>query len=73
MLVADNGRRGAFITLGSHERDDLRVVIAWVLEQREVTDVILYGRSMGSVAALLVASEVSPDRERALKRFACAR
>lgn len=47
---------GAYITLGAHERDDLLLILQWVMKQQEVTDCILYGRSMGSVAALLLAS-----------------
>lgn len=47
---------GAYITLGAHERDDLLVVLQWVLKQPQVSECVLYGRSMGSVAALLVMS-----------------
>lgn len=46
---------GDYITLGVHERDDLALVLEWVLKQPEVGECIIYGRSMGSVAGLLVA------------------
>lgn len=52
---------GDTITLGRRERDDLRTVLEWVLQQDTVTEVLLAGRSMGAVAALLVASEPDAD------------
>lgn len=48
---------GGYITLGQHERDDLRVVLDWLLTQREVSAVVIVGRSMGAVATLLLSSD----------------
>lgn len=48
---------GEFITLGPKEARDTAVIIDYVREKCGVNQVILWGRSMGAVAAILFASE----------------
>jgi alpha-beta hydrolase superfamily lysophospholipase len=47
---------GSFVTLGHRERFDLECVLDYLLGQKWVTGIALYGRSMGAATALLVAS-----------------
>ena len=44
---------GEFISLGWHERDDVNYIVNFLRENRNVSTVALWGRSMGAVTALL--------------------
>jgi len=44
---------GEYISLGWHERDDLNLIIDYLRKERRVSTIGLWGRSMGSVTALL--------------------
>jgi len=44
---------GEYISLGWHERDDLNMIIEYLRKERRVSTIGLWGRSMGSVTALL--------------------
>ncbi|GAB2224765.1 hypothetical protein Droror1_Dr00005535 [Drosera rotundifolia] len=48
---------GEFVSLGWHERDDLRVVVSHLRSNEQVSRIGLWGRSMGSVTSLLYGSE----------------
>jgi pimeloyl-ACP methyl ester carboxylesterase len=45
--------QGEFISLGWHEREDLSIIIEYLRKERRVSTIGLWGRSMGSVTALL--------------------
>eukprot|EP01053_Blabericola_migrator_P003791 Blabericola_migrator_1__3790@NODE_213_length_11357_cov_483_488574_g178_i1_p3_GENE_NODE_213_length_11357_cov_483_488574_g178_i1NODE_213_length_11357_cov_483_488574_g178_i1_p3_ORF_typecomplete_len400_score26_88Hydrolase_4/PF12146_8/2e23Peptidase_S15/PF02129_18/8_1e17Peptidase_S9/PF00326_21/3_4e13Abhydrolase_1/PF00561_20/9e13DUF1100/PF06500_11/2_6e12DUF818/PF05677_12/1_9e10Abhydrolase_6/PF12697_7/1_1e09Acyl_transf_2/PF02273_15/1_2e06Acyl_transf_2/PF02273_15/0_77DLH/PF01738_18/4_7e08BAAT_C/PF08840_1 len=54
---AGSGRsEGEYVTLGWNEEDDLRSVVDYLRENRRVSHLGLWGRSMGAVAALRYAS-----------------
>jgi len=44
---------GEFISLGWYERDDVETIVNYLREHRKVSTIGLWGRSMGSVTALL--------------------
>ncbi len=44
---------GEYISLGWFERDDLAMIIDYLRENRRVSTIGLWGRSMGAVTALL--------------------
>ena len=44
---------GEYVSLGWYERDDLQDVITYLREERRVSTIGLWGRSMGAVTALL--------------------
>ena len=44
---------GEYISLGIHESDDLEAVIKFLRNSGKVSDIGLWGRSMGAVTALL--------------------
>lgn len=44
---------GEFISLGWHERDDVAKIVEYLRENRNVSTIGLWGRSMGAVTALL--------------------
>ncbi|EQC39119.1 hypothetical protein SDRG_03327 [Saprolegnia diclina VS20] len=44
---------GKYVSLGYHEKRDIDVVLTHLRDSGEVSNVILWGRSMGAVAALL--------------------
>ena len=44
---------GEYISLGWHERDDLGIIVDYLRKERRVSTIGLWGRSMGSVTALL--------------------
>ncbi|CAO2823559.1 unnamed protein product [Amaranthus hypochondriacus] len=48
---------GKYVSLGWHEKDDLRVVITYLRSQKRVSHIGLWGRSMGAVTSLLYGSE----------------
>ena len=47
---------GEFISLGWHEKDDVDLVVQFLLRERGVKRLALWGRSMGSSAAILYSS-----------------
>ena len=57
MLVFDfpvyGKREGEYISLGYHEKEDVRVVIDFVKKIEGVGEIGLWGRSMGAATALL--------------------
>ena len=44
---------GDYITLGWYEWEDLAQVITYLLKKQEVTNIGLWGRSMGAVTSLM--------------------
>jgi len=62
-LVFDFRRHGEStgerVTLGYHEKNDFGSAVRFLREQRPDAKVLLYGVSMGAVAALLAASEIA--------------
>ncbi|KMT04345.1 hypothetical protein BVRB_8g184190 isoform B [Beta vulgaris subsp. vulgaris] len=48
---------GNYVSLGWHEKDDLRVVVAYLRSKDHVSHIGLWGRSMGAVTSLLYGSE----------------
>ncbi|OQS01282.1 serine protease family S09X [Achlya hypogyna] len=48
---------GKYVSLGYHEKRDIDVVVAHLRASDQVSNIILWGRSMGAVASLLCAQE----------------
>ncbi|GAB2299002.1 hypothetical protein Dimus_033078 [Dionaea muscipula] len=48
---------GDFVSLGWHEKDDLGVVVSYLRNNKQVSRIGLWGRSMGAVTSLLYGSE----------------
>lgn len=48
---------GEFVSLGYYEKEDIGAIVEYMRQQRRVKTIVLWGRSMGAVAALLYASE----------------
>ncbi|OQS05141.1 serine protease family S09X [Thraustotheca clavata] len=48
---------GKYVSLGYHEKRDIDLVLAYLRESNHVSNIVLWGRSMGAVAALLCAQE----------------
>merc|ERR1712166_261882 len=48
---------GAWVTLGHKEKDDLNAVVQYLYENKRVSTVGLWGRSMGAVTSLLFCKE----------------
>ena len=48
--------QGEYVSFGYYEQRDVHCVVQHLLDHRQVTEVVLWGRSMGAVAALLYAS-----------------
>lgn len=48
---------GEYVTLGARERYDVRAVVQYLRDEGKTSTIALWGRSMGSVAALLYADE----------------
>ncbi|XP_057961439.1 uncharacterized protein LOC131153260 isoform X2 [Malania oleifera] len=48
---------GDYVSLGWHERDDLKVVVSYLRSNRQVSCIGLWGRSMGAVTSLLYGAE----------------
>ena len=48
---------GEYVTFGHKERDDLKSVIAYIVKHKRVSDVVLWGRSMGAVASIFYMAE----------------
>jgi pimeloyl-ACP methyl ester carboxylesterase len=47
---------GEYVSFGYYEQRDVDCVVQHLLSHRQVTDIVLWGRSMGAVAALLYTS-----------------
>lgn len=47
---------GEYITLGVRESEDLAKMIEYVTTKKGVTDIALWGRSMGAVASIIYCS-----------------
>jgi alpha-beta hydrolase superfamily lysophospholipase len=72
---------GEFITLGLKEKEDLHAVLAYVRRETRYEEVVLWGRSMGAVTALLYIADPKSYRIQAvvadspfadLEQVACA-
>ncbi|KAJ8759673.1 hypothetical protein K2173_009762 [Erythroxylum novogranatense] len=48
---------GDYVSLGWHEKDDLKVVISYLRSNKQVSRIGLWGRSMGAVTSLLYGVE----------------
>ncbi|PON78243.1 Alpha/beta hydrolase fold [Trema orientale] len=48
---------GDYVSLGWHERDDLKVVVSYLRSNKQISRVGLWGRSMGAVTCLLYGAE----------------
>lgn len=47
---------GEYISLGWHEKDDVDLVVKYLEKNKKITKIVLWGRSMGSSAAILYTS-----------------
>ncbi|XP_061954693.1 uncharacterized protein LOC133676910 isoform X2 [Populus nigra] len=48
---------GDYVSLGWHERDDLKVVVSYLRSNKQISRIGLWGRSMGAVTSLLYGAE----------------
>ncbi|PPR95304.1 hypothetical protein GOBAR_AA25344 [Gossypium barbadense] len=48
---------GDYVSLGWHERDDLKIVVSYLRSERQISRIGLWGRSMGAVTSLLYGAE----------------
>ncbi|MFS8015607.1 putative serine aminopeptidase, S33, alpha/Beta hydrolase [Helianthus anomalus] len=48
---------GNYVSLGWHERDDLKVVVSYLRKNEQISRIGLWGRSMGAVTSLLYGAE----------------
>ncbi|KAG1364279.1 putative Ubiquitin-conjugating enzyme E2 28 [Cocos nucifera] len=48
---------GDYVSLGWHEKDDLRIVVSFLRSNKQVSCIGLWGRSMGAVTSLLYGAE----------------
>ncbi|XP_057478074.1 uncharacterized protein LOC130765610 isoform X2 [Actinidia eriantha] len=48
---------GAYVSLGWHEKDDLKVVVSYLRSNKQISCIGLWGRSMGAVTSLLYGAE----------------
>ncbi|KAJ0083170.1 hypothetical protein Patl1_09625 [Pistacia atlantica] len=48
---------GDYVSLGWHEKDDLKVVVSYLRSNKQISRVGLWGRSMGAVTSLLYGAE----------------
>ncbi|KAF3451927.1 hypothetical protein FNV43_RR08023 [Rhamnella rubrinervis] len=48
---------GDYVSLGWHERDDLKVVVSYLRGNKQISRIGLWGRSMGAVTCLLYGAE----------------
>ncbi|KAK1422553.1 hypothetical protein QVD17_17836 [Tagetes erecta] len=48
---------GNYVSLGWHERDDLKVVVSYLRTNEQISRIALWGRSMGAVTSLLYGAE----------------
>ncbi|KAF0682456.1 Aste57867_25408 [Aphanomyces stellatus] len=49
---------GKYVSLGYHEKKDIQLVLTHLLASGDVSNIILWGRSMGAVASILCAADV---------------
>ena len=47
--------QGKYVSLGYHEKNDIATVVEFLWESGQVSNIVLWGRSMGAVASLLYA------------------
>ncbi|XAR53900.1 hypothetical protein NMG60_11022635 [Bertholletia excelsa] len=48
---------GDYVSLGWHEKDDLKVVVSYLRSNRQISCIGLWGRSMGAVTSILYGAE----------------
>ncbi|OIV89278.1 hypothetical protein TanjilG_23738 [Lupinus angustifolius] len=48
---------GDYVSLGWHEKDDLKIVVSYLRSNKQITQIGLWGRSMGAVTSLLYGAE----------------
>ncbi|XP_058202403.1 uncharacterized protein LOC131316903 isoform X1 [Rhododendron vialii] len=48
---------GDYVSLGWHEKDDLKVVVSYLRSNKQISCIGLWGRSMGAVTSLLYGAE----------------
>ncbi|XP_044496157.1 uncharacterized protein YqkD-like isoform X3 [Mangifera indica] len=48
---------GDYVSLGWHEKDDLKVVVSYLRNNKQISRIGLWGRSMGAVTSLLYGAE----------------
>lgn len=48
---------GDYVSLGWHEKEDLKVVVSYLRSLKQITYIGLWGRSMGAVTSLMYAAE----------------
>ncbi|XP_010252925.1 PREDICTED: uncharacterized protein LOC104594357 isoform X2 [Nelumbo nucifera] len=48
---------GEYVSLGWHEKDDLKVVVSYLRSNKQISCIGLWGRSMGAVTSLLYGAE----------------
>ncbi|XP_020583318.1 uncharacterized protein LOC110026644 isoform X2 [Phalaenopsis equestris] len=48
---------GDYVSLGWHEKDDLKTVVSFLRENKQISCIGLWGRSMGAVTSLLYGAE----------------
>ncbi|KAL5769375.1 hypothetical protein ACOSQ2_016158 [Xanthoceras sorbifolium] len=48
---------GDYVSLGWHEKDDLKVVVSYLRSNKQISRIGLWGRSMGAVTSLLYGAE----------------
>ncbi|XP_028758556.1 uncharacterized protein LOC114717548 isoform X1 [Neltuma alba] len=48
---------GDYVSLGWHEKDDLKVVVSHLRSNKQISNIGLWGRSMGAVTSLLFGAE----------------
>lgn len=57
-FVGSGESEGEFVTLGVNEAKDIDAVVNYILKNKNVNDIFLWGRSMGAVASTAVAIQV---------------
>lgn len=56
--MSGSGRsEGEYISLGYHEKEDVRAVVRYLREEHQVERIVLWGRSMGAATAILYAAK----------------
>lgn len=48
---------GEYVSLGWHEKDDLKIVVSYLRSKQQISCIGLWGRSMGAVTSLLYGAE----------------
>lgn len=57
-----HGSEGKYISLGYHEQDDVATVLAYLKSTDTVSNICLWGRSMGAVTALMYTAKAEERR-----------